>query len=246
MFREKLMYYRDFRLNKLNSPKFSHVKLLLFWPIFGMVFAFLERGLPWILSLFGKEITYYPISCPLDDLSPFNELFIIPYYFWFAFIVLMLIYSFFFEIPIFRKYMWFFIITYGITGVIYILFPNMQDFRPLSPEAIGRDYFLIDIAFMLYSFDTNTNVFPSMHVIGSFAVCFASWHSKRFGKWYWRIIFFIITVMISLSTVFLRQHSILDVFGGLAICFVAYPFIFLRKKKKTGESALETEIIEYI
>ena len=27
--------YRKFRLKYLNTPEFSHVKLLLFWPIFG-------------------------------------------------------------------------------------------------------------------------------------------------------------------------------------------------------------------
>ena len=25
--------YRQFRLRKLNTPEFSHIKLLLFWPI---------------------------------------------------------------------------------------------------------------------------------------------------------------------------------------------------------------------
>ena len=231
MLQKKLAYYKDLRLNTLNTPKYSHIKLLIFWPIFGLAFAFLERGLPFLFQLFGKEITYHPIYCPLDDKIVFNELFIIPYYFWFAFIVLMLVYTFFFEIPVFRKFMWFFIFTYGITGIIYVIFPNMQDFRPLSPEMLGRENFLIDIAFWLYSYDTNTNVFPSMHVIGSFAVCFAAWHSELFGKWYWRVIFFVVAAIISVSTVFLRQHSVLDIFGGLAVSAVFYPLIFLRKKK---------------
>ncbi len=232
----KLVDYRNFRLNKLNTPEFSHCKLLFFWPVFGILFFLLERGIPFLFGLFGKEITYYPIWCPLDEMIPFCELFIIPYYFWFVFIVGMLIYAFFFEVPTFRKFMWFFIFAYGITGVIYFVFPNMQEFRPLSQEAIGRENILIDIAFLLYRFDTNTNVFPSMHVIGSFAVFFAAWHSELFGKWYWRVPFLLVTVLISISTVFLRQHSILDVFGGLIISFIVYPLVFHREKffsKKT-------------
>lgn len=232
MLKEKILYYRDFRLNRLHTPAYSHIKLLLFWPIFGLVFTFLEKGLPWLCAYFGIELIYHPIYCPLDEEIVFNELFVIPYYFWFAYIVLMLIYLFFFEIPVFRKYMWFFIFTYGASGLIYFLFPNMQNFRPLSPEMIGRDNILIDIAFLLYSYDTNTNVFPSMHVIGSFAVCFAAWHSKLFGKWPWRIAFFVVSAIISVSTVYLRQHSVLDILGGLAISAIAYPFIFLRKPKK--------------
>ena len=35
--------YRQFRLRKLNTPEFSHIKLLLFWPVFGLAFLALER-----------------------------------------------------------------------------------------------------------------------------------------------------------------------------------------------------------
>lgn len=238
--------YRKFRFNKLNTPEFSHLKLLLFWPIYGLMFAFLERGLPWLAGLFGQEITYTSIFCPWDDLIPFNEFFIIPYYFWFVFLIGMLLYSALFEIPVFRKYMWFIILTYSITCLIYLVFPNMQELRPQTIEEIGRDNFLVDIAFYLYNFDTNTNVCPSLHVIGSFAVFFAAWHSERFGKWYWRLIFGIATVLISISTVFLRQHSIIDVFAGLAVCAIVYPIVFLHKKKpkKLPDPAEETLIEE--
>ena len=37
--------YRQFRLSKLNDPTFSHLKLLLYWPIYGLVFLTLERFL---------------------------------------------------------------------------------------------------------------------------------------------------------------------------------------------------------
>ena len=37
--------YRRFRLSKLNDPEFSHLKLLLYWPIYGLVFLPLERFL---------------------------------------------------------------------------------------------------------------------------------------------------------------------------------------------------------
>lgn len=38
--------YRQFRFKKMNTPEFSHVKLLLFWPFFGLMFMFLERFQP--------------------------------------------------------------------------------------------------------------------------------------------------------------------------------------------------------
>ena len=30
--------YRQFRFRKLNAPEFSHLKYLLFWPVFGILF----------------------------------------------------------------------------------------------------------------------------------------------------------------------------------------------------------------
>ena len=38
--------YRQFRLRKLNTPEFSHIKLLLFWPVFGLVFLALSASAP--------------------------------------------------------------------------------------------------------------------------------------------------------------------------------------------------------
>lgn len=224
--------YRKFRFHLLNTQEFSHLKLLIFWPIYGILFFCLERGLPWLLSLFGKTISYTPIWCALDDGIPFCEFFIIPYYFWFLFLIGMLFYALLFDIPTFRKYMWFIIFTYSITCLVYLVFPNMQELRPETIEEIGRDNLLVRIAFYLYDFDTNTNVCPSLHVIGSFAVFFSAWHSKHFSTWYWRILFGILTILISISTVFLRQHSILDVFAGLVVCAMVYPFVFLKKSKK--------------
>ena len=38
-----LIDYRQFRLSRLNTPQFRHLKLLLFWPIFSLVFCYLEN-----------------------------------------------------------------------------------------------------------------------------------------------------------------------------------------------------------
>lgn len=116
--------YRKFRLKYRNTPEFSHVKLLLFWPIFGLLFAFVERV--------GVSNVYTPIHIPLDDHIPFCEWFVIPYLFWFVFLIGMLVYTFFFEVPAFRKMMRFVICTYSITMAIYILFPNCQNLRPTA------------------------------------------------------------------------------------------------------------------
>lgn len=90
--------YREFRIHKLNTPEFSHVRLLLYWPIFGLLFLFLERLQP--------QRNYYPVYCGLDDIIPFCEWALIPYLFWFVFLIGTLVYTFFVDVPAFRRMMY--------------------------------------------------------------------------------------------------------------------------------------------
>lgn len=213
--------YREFKLSKLNTPEFSHIKLLLYWPIYGIVFMALERFL---------NVEYNPVYCRLDDMVPFCEVFVIPYYFWFAFLIGIQIYGFFYDVKAFKDYMYFTILTYTMTVIVYLIYPTSQNLRPTE---FARDNIFTDIVQMLYNFDTNTNVCPSLHVIGSFAVYFAARKSKVFSGLGWRIAFFVATVLISISTVFLKQHSVLDIFWALVLCGVCYPFVFEREHIKT-------------
>ncbi len=153
--------YREFRIHKLNTPEFSHVRLLLYWPIFGLLFLFLERLQP--------QRNYYPVYCGLDDIIPFCEWALIPYLFWFVFLIGTLVYTFFVDVPAFRRMMYFVIVTYTITVLIYLFFPTCQNLRP---EAFVRNNLLTRFIELFYSFDTNTNVCPSLHVIGSVAAMF--------------------------------------------------------------------------
>ncbi|MBQ8439349.1 MAG: phosphatase PAP2 family protein, partial [Clostridia bacterium] len=162
--------------------------------------------------------------------------FAIPYYFWCVFLVGMVLYGLLFDIPAFRNYMWFVIWTYTATAVIYILFPNMQSLRPVE---LPRDNLLTDIIRGLYDFDTNTNVCPSIHVLGSLAVCLAGLHSKKLKGVGWKLFFVITTLLITLSTVFLKQHSVVDIYAALALSAVVYPLVYVlprkRERAKEGE-----------
>ena len=186
--------YRQFRLSKLNDPTFSHLKLLLYWPIYGLVFLTLERFL---------HLDYHTIYTPLDDLVPFCEYFLFPYLYWFVFLIGMHLYLLLFDTAGFRKFMWFIILTYTATCIIYLIYPSQQELRP---ETFRRDNLLTRFMTWFYAFDTNTNVCPSLHVIGSLAVLAAAWNTPRFATPLWRTAFTLQAVLISISTVFLKQH----------------------------------------
>lgn len=214
-----MVHYKNLRFHNLNSPQYAHVLLLLYWPIYFLFFWLME----WWTA---RDFTY--IHCPLDDIIPFCEYFIIPYHLWFFFILFIVVYSFFFEVPVFKKYMWFIILTYTAACLIYFVFPNAQGLRPTTIETKNVFTALVQ---RLYRFDTNTNVCPSLHVIGSVAVCNAALHSKKLSHPAVRALFVVLTVMISISTVFLKQHSVIDLLAALLVCAAAYPFVYGRKAR---------------
>ncbi len=222
-------YKRLFRGEKLNSPDFKHLFLLLYWPVYGLMFWLMERGL---------SLTYHPVASAFDNKIPFCEYFIFPYYFWFVFLAGIHIYTLLFDVPAFKKLMYFIIITYTVTTVIYLVYPTCQELRPAEFE---RDNFCVWVVKALYAFDTNTNVCPSLHVIGSFAVLFTTWHIKRFKTPLWQLALWIITIAISISTVFLKQHSVIDIYAALAVCAVSYPFAYILPdriaQKRSGKAA---------
>lgn len=223
-------YYRDLRPSNIGEKRYRHILLLLYWGIYGMMFFGVERIFPRFF-----DIEYTAIWCPLDDVIPFCEWFVFPYYFWFAFLILPGLIWFLWEPDVFRHFMWSVMITYTVGVIIFLVFPNKQDLRPVDFE---RDNFMIDIVRALYDFDTNTNVCPSIHVLGAFCVQFAAMKSRIFRGWRWQTAFWISTVLISISTVFLRQHSILDIFVALAVaafCYVVQFVLYPLWRRKHGK-----------
>ncbi|MBP3654656.1 MAG: phosphatidic acid phosphatase [Oscillospiraceae bacterium] len=212
--------YRLLRLHNINSPAFRHVKLLLFWPIFGWLFYYAEQ-------LRDVE-NYTPIYCPLDDCIPFLEIFVLPYLWWFVFLAGIHIYTFFYDVENFKKLMRFIIISYGLATIIYYVFPNCQELRPVT---FPRDNLLTRFMAAFYAFDTSTNVCPSLHVIGSLAVMGTAWQCPCFRQARWKIGFFITAMLISVSTVFLKQHSVLDILAAVPVCMIAWYFSFSPAKQ---------------
>lgn len=218
-FQSPAVDYRKLRLNNLSSSEFHHLKLLLFWPVFGFLFYFTE--------LYYPATFYYPVHCALDDIIPFFEWFLIPYLFWFPFLVGMHVFTLFYDVDTFRRMMGYIILTYSLTLVIYWIFPTCQELRP---DSFARDNVLTRIAAAYYDFDTNTNVCPSIHVIGSLAVMEAALYSPKIVGKGWKWAFVLCAIAISISTVFMKQHSAVDIFAALPICLLGRILFFRRKK----------------
>lgn len=227
MMKARPVDYRHLRLNDLRREEYAHLKLLLYWPVFGAVFYYLE----WL----QPQRDYHVMYCAADDLIPFCELFLIPYLFWFLFLIGMHLYTLLYDVASFRKMMRFIIVTYTAALVLFILFPTCQQLRP---AVFPRDNVLTRAMAAFYHCDTSTNVCPSLHVVGSLAVVFAAWHSHGFRKRWRRAAVTLTGVLISISTVFLKQHSVIDLAAALAICGAAYLWCYRREPQPWGVRAL--------
>ena len=201
--------YRNFRFSKLKNPEFSHLLLLLGWVFYFAMYFLTEKLIP------ADSCT--PVWCPLDDRIPFCEWFLIPYVGWYLLVAGSLLYFALYDIPQFRRLQIFIIVTQVTAMLCYILFPTCQNLRP---EIFPRENFLTDCIAFLYTFDTNTGVCPSLHCAYSLGIASVWWkHPDASRRSKWGITLF--CALVCLSTVFIKQHSVLDFFAALPICLLA-------------------------
>lgn len=220
--------------------KYSSIKELLYDYRHAWVLLYFIIYLTWFFYLEGAVTTdYYPVHIWLDDYIPFCELFVIPYYIWFPYIFVSVAYFFFTSRREFYQTCAFLFIGMTICLFIYTVWPNGQNLRP-DLDTLGRSNLFIDIMRKLYSFDTSTNVCPSIHVFNSIGVSIAILKNQKLSKIKWiRYGNIILTILISLSTCFLKQHSSLDLFAGLALAIVMYLIVYVPNwgKKKNLKTA---------
>lgn len=212
--RRPVVDYREFRPSRLNEPQFSHLKLLLGWVVYFILFFLTENLIP-------VEMCHV-IHSPLDDIIPFNEWFLIPYVGWYLLIVASLVYFGLYSIDSFKKLQVYIIITQVAAMAVYIIYPNCQMLRPTE---FPRDNFLTDCIKLLYAIDTNTGVCPSLHCAYSFGIA-SVWLKEKSASRLWKSLVVVFVILICLSTMFIKQHSTLDFFAALPVGLLAEILVF--------------------
>ena len=155
----------------------------------------------------------------LDDKIPFCEIFIIPYYAWFIYVAAVMLYFLFnMEVEVYYKNYMFLVTGMTLFLIISTLFPNMHQLRP---DVMPRDNVFTHMIALLYKADTPTNLWPSIHVYNSLGTMIAVRNSKKIGK-VGKILSDIMGVLIILSTMFIKQHSIYDVVTAFFMAIIFY------------------------
>ena len=198
----------------------------MFWPLYLAFFFFIERF---------ANLTFNSVECGLDRIIPFCEFFIIPYVLWYLYLFWIHLYTLIHDVASFKKLMYFLIISFFIACVFFVSYPTEQLLRP---ESFPRDNIFTDAVKFLYTIDTNPNVCPSLHVAGSFAVLLTAWNTKGLNTPFWRILNIFITLFITASTVFLKQHSLIDSAAALVLCIAVYPVAFILPDKLANSKRL--------
>lgn len=111
--------------------------------------------------------------------------------------------------------------------IISLAYPNALELRAQLPD---RENIFMDCILYLHSIDTPTDVLPSLHVYDALAVA-AGIHFAFKDKKILLIASDVLCVLIVLSTMFIKQHSIIDVISAfvifipvlIVVCFVIKP-----------------------
>ena len=211
--------------------KYKHAWLLLY--------AFIY--LPWFCYL-EKTVTrnFHVMHASLDDLIPFNEYFIVPYLLWFLYVGAAIFYFLITSKEDYYKLCIFLFSGMTISLIICTFFRNGTDLRPvIDPD---KNIFTALVAY-IYRTDTCTNVFPSIHVYNSIGVHIAVARSERLrGYRLIRLGSGLLMISICMATVFLKQHSVIDLIGAVILAYVIYGIVYgyswSAQDKKVTQKAL--------
>ena len=214
----------------IKNKYYKHIWYVLIFPSYLIAFFILEKLIP---NDFPTDKMFLS-HIPLDDKIPFCEYFAIPYSLWYPALAAIGIYLIFRDAKGFKKYMIYIGATFFTMIFICAIFPNYQDMRP---DITGKENIFCFMMKRIYTADTYTNVLPSAHVFGAMAIDFAVIDCKSLRKHKWLLAAAIVLgVLICVSTVFVKQHSILDIFAAIPLGFIWWAIIYkviFREKKQT-------------
>lgn len=209
--------------------RYKHGLIILFYSLIYLVlFRYLELR---------PVRRFHVVHTVFDDMIPFCEFFIVPYLLWFPYMVAAVLYFVFLNKNKHEYYQLTFNLMLGMTLFLIVsyVYPNIQHLRPTE---FVRENVFTDMVRSLYRTDTPTNILPSIHVFNSLAVhmSLTSCEALRSKKWLKRSSL-VLTVLIILSTMFLKQHSVIDVFLGMTLALFGFIVFYPERLQKMSQAS---------
>lgn len=193
----------------INEIKWMDLAWLIILPIINVNYIIASS-----LADGGKDI-----ALTIDKEIPFVSLFIFPYIYWYIFIFLGLVFILSKDRKRYIRTLIVIYISMCICYVFYYLFP-VEIARPV----IANTSIPNKIVNIIYEVDRPLNCFPSIHVLNTYVIMrFTRIKDNKSWFTYTNII----GILIILSTLFIKQHFVLD---GVSAIFIAELVIFATKK----------------
>ena len=161
----------------------------------------------------------------LDEQIPFVPYFIYFYISWYILLFLVPIIYMKYDKKALKKYTYTNFISVLVCGIIFIIFPTTIN-RP-NIEVTSITTWLVNT---IYYFDTPAvNCLPSIHSLICFI--FILCNSKANIKTSYKCIIDILSVLIILSTLFIKQHVIYDVLSAFIVSSITYIIVTKKETK---------------
>jgi membrane-associated phospholipid phosphatase len=122
------------------------------------------------------------------------------------------------------------IATMLISIIIYIVFQT----ESIRPDVNQNGDVFNSLVSWVYSADKPVNSFPSLHVaIPTLVTLFVFLHSRKLG-----LALLPAAILIILSTVFIKQHSVVDIAGALILAFFVFHYRHIFDVKRAGKKKM--------
>ncbi|UVI32812.1 phosphatase PAP2 family protein [Paenibacillus spongiae] len=190
----------------MRMKRFWPLSTMLVFPVLGMLYAMFNKPLE----------TVYSLELGIDRAIPFVKYFALPYSIWIFYIYACLIYFFIKDSRFYYRSL----LTYTLCALLCYGIYSVFQTTVARPTLTGDDVFTALTQF-IYNRDQPFNCFPSIHCFSSYMVMKALYTSGFRNKWN-QIIIYGMSSLIIASTLFVKQHVILDVIGGILIVEIVY------------------------
>ena len=171
-----------------------------------------------ILLYFGCELfqsRIHDVKRPADDKIPFLPWTALPYCFWFPLIVFYPLVVFQTDPYSYGGYLMTMVMEIVLSVVCYLIYPTSFE-RPVPPDGFWGNF----MKFIYHGSYRGLNCAPSLHCSSCFLVIYVSFTCAGMNLWV-RVFTISIAVMIVLSTLTTKQHTLIDVVTAVPLFLIS-------------------------
>ncbi len=204
-----------------------------FYRVFFMILIPMAQCIYFLINQTTKSA--HDVTIFLDKLIPFNEWFIIPYIFWYLYTFGMLLVLAYFDYKTYYKLLYSILIGMLVCFIVYVIYPSTVP----RTEVIIPNNILGKAVSIIYGNDNPYNCLPSIHMLDTLLITLFLF--KHYKSLLIKISSAIICVTIYMSTLFVKQHSILDAIASTIlglILFALFESEFVARKLENVKDTL--------